>query len=64
MLTTQDLSGWLEGLDRKQQVQLLFWLRKLLKRPLNESEQSQLQTLVLALGAQMEQLEVTASDQD
>lgn len=54
MLATQDLSRWLEGLERKQQVQLLFWLRKLLKRGLAESEQSQLQTLLLALGEQME----------
>src|SRR5690554_2379775 len=53
-LASQDLSQWLEGLDRKQQVQLLFWLRKLLKRALNESEQNQLQALVLALGEQME----------
>ncbi len=52
-LRQEDLSHWLEGLPRKQQVQLLFWLRKLLKRPLNESEQGQLELLVLALGAQM-----------
>lgn len=56
MLATQDLSHWLEGLERKQQVQLLFWLRKLLKRALDEGEQSQLQALVLALGERMEGL--------
>ncbi|KJS09659.1 MAG: hypothetical protein VR73_01600 [Gammaproteobacteria bacterium BRH_c0] len=61
LLATQDLSRWLDGLERKQQVQLLFWLGKLLKRELNENEQSQLQTLLLALGEQMESLGVTAT---
>lgn len=54
MVDTPDMSQWMQGLDRKQQVQLLFWLRKLMKRPLNESEQSQLKTLILALGEQMD----------
>jgi hypothetical protein len=54
LLAPQDLSHWLDGLPRKQQVQLLFWLRKLLKRPLQEEERQQFQTLLLALGEQME----------
>ncbi|MEA3299331.1 MAG: GTPase/DUF3482 domain-containing protein [Pseudomonadota bacterium] len=54
LLAPQDLSHWLDGLDRRQQVQLLFWLRKLLKGPLDDREQGQLQTLLLALGEAME----------
>ncbi len=54
LLAPQDLSRWLDGLPRKQQVQLLFWLRKLLNRPLREEERQQFQTLLLALGEQME----------
>ena len=57
LLAPQDLAHWLDGLPRKQQVQLLFWLRKLLKRGLDEAEKSQLQTLLLALGEQMEMAE-------
>jgi len=53
-LKPQDLSQWLDGLEKKQQVQLLFWLRKLLKRPLNEDESNQLRLLLAALGEQME----------
>ena len=54
LLAPQDLSHWLDGLQRRQQVQLLFWLRKLLKRPLDDGEQGQLQVLLEALGEQME----------
>ena len=54
LLAPQELASWLDGLPRKQQVQLLFWLRKLLKRRLDETEKGQLQTLLLALGEQME----------
>lgn len=52
-LKPQDLSVWLEGLPHKQQVQLLFWLKKLLRRSLDTNEQGQLQLLLLALGEQM-----------
>lgn len=54
MLESQNLSVWLDGLERKQQAQLLFWLKKLLKDPLNESGQRQFKVLLLALGEQME----------
>jgi len=53
-LRPQDLSHWLDGLDAKQQVQLLFWLRKLLKRALTENESNQLRLLLVALGEQMD----------
>lgn len=56
-LSQSDLSHWLDGLGRKQQVQWLYWMRKLMKRPLNESEQSQLMALILALGEQMDKPE-------
>lgn len=54
LLAPQDLAQWLDGLPRTQQVQLVFWLRKLLKGNLGEAGKSQLQTLLLALGEQME----------
>lgn len=54
LLEPQDLSHWLDALDRKQQVQLLFWLRKLLKGPVDEQERGQFANLLLALGEQME----------
>lgn len=54
MVHTPDLAQWLDGLDRKQQVQLLFWLRKLMKRSLTPGEESQLKSLILALGEQMD----------
>lgn len=53
-LKPQDLSHWLDGLPRTQQMLLISWIRKLLKRPLDENEQSQLRMALLALGAQME----------
>ncbi len=54
MVHTPDLSQWLDGLDRKQQVQWLFWIRKLMKRSLTISEESQLKTLITAIGEQMD----------
>lgn len=54
-LTPQDLSHWLDGLSRTQQLLLVSWVRKLLKRPLDDSEQSQLKGVLLALGEQMEE---------
>lgn len=58
-LAPQDLAHWLEAMPRKQQVQLLFWIKRLLKRPLDEHEQAQLQVLLLALGEQMETVEAS-----
>lgn len=52
-LTPQDLSHWLDGLSRTQQLLLVSWVRKLLKRPLDDNEQSQLTNVLLALGEQM-----------
>jgi len=49
-----DLSHWLDGLHRKQQVQWVYWVRKMMKRSLTESEQSQFIGLILALGEQMD----------
>ncbi len=54
MLESQNLAVWLEGLPRKQQVQLMFWLKKLMNAPLNESQQNQFRVLLLALGEQMD----------
>lgn len=52
-LTPQDLSHWLDGLSRSQQLLLVSWVRKLLRRPLDDSEQVQLKGVLLALGEQM-----------
>lgn len=52
-LTPQDLSHWLDGLSPPQQLLLVSWLRKLLKRSLDDKEQSQLRGVLLALGDQM-----------
>lgn len=49
-----DMSDWLDGLGRKQQVQWVYWIRKMMKRSLTESEQSQFIGLILALGEQMD----------
>ncbi|WP_051208415.1 DUF3482 domain-containing protein [Saccharospirillum impatiens] len=57
MLKQSDLSRWLDGLGRKQQVQWVYWVRKMMKRSLTESEQSQLMGLILALGEQMDKPE-------
>ncbi len=54
LIERQDMARWLEGLERKQQVQLLFWLRKLLGRELDDNEQARFRELLLALGEQME----------
>lgn len=49
-----DFNTWLSGLERKQQVQWLYWLRRLMKRSLNESEASQFTALISAIGYQMD----------
>jgi hypothetical protein len=53
-LGQSDLGQWLDGLGRKQQVQWVYWVRKMMKRSLTESEQSQFISLILALGEQMD----------
>ncbi|GGX59489.1 GTPase/DUF3482 domain-containing protein [Saccharospirillum salsuginis] len=58
MVHTPDLAQWMDGLDRKQQVQLLFWLRKLMKRSVTPGEENQLKSLILALGEQMDKPDV------
>lgn len=55
MVQAPDLAQWLDGLERKQQVQCLFWVRKLMKRSLTTSEEAQLKSLILALGEQMDE---------
>ena len=54
LLEPQGLANWLEGMERRQQVQLVFWLRKLLRGRLAEEEQLQFRSLLLAMGEQME----------
>lgn len=61
LLNQSDLSHWLDGLGRKQQVQWVYWVRKMMKRPLNESEQNQLMGLIVALGEQMDKPESNPS---
>lgn len=56
-LDSADFSQWLGGLGRKQQVQWVYWVRRLMKRPLNEHESAQFRRLILALGEQMDETE-------
>lgn len=53
-LGSADFNAWLGELDRKQQVQWLYWVRRLMKRPLSETEASQFKTLISAIGYKMD----------
>ncbi|PTY36260.1 hypothetical protein BGP77_02820 [Saccharospirillum sp. MSK14-1] len=49
-----DFNTWLSGLERKQQVQWLYWVRRLMKRSLTEAEVAQFTALIAAIGYQMD----------
>lgn len=55
-LGAADFETWMSGLERKQQVQWLYWVRRLMKRPLNEAEAARFTGLISAIGHQMDVL--------
>ncbi|WP_108125603.1 DUF3482 domain-containing protein [Saccharospirillum mangrovi] len=53
-LDQADFNTWLSGLERQQQVQWLYWVRRLMKRTLTETEMSRFRSLILVIGYQMD----------
>lgn len=53
-LEPADFNAWLSGLERQQQVQWLYWVRRLMKRSLSDAEMGRFRSLILAIGYQMD----------